>query len=116
MGRVDDHEDLSIETYRPVKNWILQREIKLKLRKNTRRGQVKSPDDMVYGVLAAATGEAPAGEAAAAQGPDPWLSAASHPWSLPPGLPEAPAAPAAPLWPDPFCGVDVSAGMGSRER
>ena len=47
MGRVDDHKDLSIETYRPVTNWILQREIKLKLRKNTRSGKGKSPDDMV---------------------------------------------------------------------
>ena len=92
MGRVDDHEDLSIETYAPVKAWILQREIKLRLRKNTRTSKGKGPDDMVYGVSAAPPAEAPAGAPAADQGPDPWLSAASDPWSSPPGLPEAPAA------------------------
>ena len=43
MGRVDDHDELSIETYKLVKAWILQREIKLKLRKNTRSGKGKSP-------------------------------------------------------------------------
>ena len=42
MGRADDHEDLSIDTYKPVKARILQREIKLKLRKNTRSGKGKS--------------------------------------------------------------------------
>ena len=52
MGRVDDHAELSIETYMPVKTWILQREVKLNLRKNTRIGKGKSPDDMVYGVSA----------------------------------------------------------------
>ena len=26
MGRVDDHEDLKITTFLPVKTWILQRE------------------------------------------------------------------------------------------
>ena len=52
MGRVDDNDDISIETYLPVKTWILQREVKLKLRKNTRSGKGKNPDDRVYGVSA----------------------------------------------------------------
>jgi hypothetical protein len=101
MGRVDDNDELSIETYKPVKAWILQREVKLKLRKNTRSGKgLKNPDDMVYGVSAALPAEAPASEPAAAQGPDPWLSASADPWSVPPGLPDAAAASAAPAWPD----------------
>ena len=39
MGRADDHEDLTIEKFAPVKEWILQREIKLRLRNNTRWGK-----------------------------------------------------------------------------
>jgi len=62
MGRVDDNDDISIETYLPVKTWILQREVKLKLRKNTRSGKGKNPDDMVYGVSAQPPSEAPSGE------------------------------------------------------
>ena len=51
MGRIDDHEDLEITTYAPVRAWILQRDVKLKLHKTSRtKGLVKSPDDMVYGV------------------------------------------------------------------
>ena len=101
MSKVDDHEDLSIETYKPVKAWILQREVKLKLRKNTRSGKGKNPDDMVYGVSTAPAAEASASEPATVQGPDPWISASADPWSVPPGLPETAAASAAPAWPDP---------------
>ena len=72
--------------------WILQREVKLRLRKNTRTGKGKSPDDMVYGVSAQPPADASAAEVAAAPGPDPWSSA--------PGLPKVAAAPAAPTWPD----------------
>ena len=50
MDRIDDHDDPDIEKFKPIKDWILQREIKLKLRKNTRPGKGKSSDDMVYGV------------------------------------------------------------------
>ena len=37
------HDDLFIETYFPVKTWILQREVKLRLRKNTRTGKGQEP-------------------------------------------------------------------------
>ena len=52
MGCIDDHDELNIEKFEPIKDWILQREIKLRLRKNTRSGKSKSSDDMVYGVEA----------------------------------------------------------------
>ena len=69
MGRVDDHDELNIEVYLPAKTWILQREIKLCLRKNRRTGKGKRPDDMVYGVSAPAPVETPNAKAAPAQGP-----------------------------------------------
>jgi hypothetical protein len=57
MGRVEDTEGLDLKdprdgyAYAPVKTWILQRDVKLKLRKHTRvRPATKGPDDMVYGV------------------------------------------------------------------
>ena len=100
MGRVDDHEDLSIETYFPVKSWILQREIKLRLRKNTRSGKGRNPDDMVYGVdIADGQQQAAPSKTQEAPGPDPWLASASDPWSSPPGLPPTQAAAQAPVWP-----------------
>ena len=83
MGRIDDHDDLEITTYAPVKAWILQLDVKLKLRKSTRtKTSVKSPDDMVYGVNDApppaeqATHQPPSASAA-----DPWYAsvAASDP-------------------------------------
>ena len=52
LGRIDDHEELTIENFEPIKDWILQREIKLRLRKNSRSGKGRSSDDMVYGVEA----------------------------------------------------------------
>ena len=58
MGRIVDHDDLNIERFEPIKDWILQRVIKLRLRKNTRSGKCKSSDDMVYGVEAK-TAESP---------------------------------------------------------
>ena len=82
MGRVDDHEELSIETYLPVKTWILKREVKLTLRKSTRTGKGKSPDDMVYCVSAQPPAGVPAAEATAAPGPDPWLSATTKTTSI----------------------------------
>ena len=100
MGRVDDHDDLSIETYFPVKTWILQRDVKLRLRKSTRTGKRKNPDDMVYGVSTQPPADAPAADATVAPGPDPWLSAASDPWSPAPVPSEAAVAPASPLRPD----------------
>ena len=51
LERIDDHDDFEIATYAPVKAWILQRDVKLKLRKNTpTKTSVKRPNDMVYGV------------------------------------------------------------------
>ena len=100
MGRVDDHEELSIAIYLPVKTWILQRKVKLRLRKNTRTGKGKNPDDLVYGVSTQPPADALAADAAVAPGPDPWLSAASDPWSPASVSSEAAAAPTAPLWPD----------------
>ena len=52
MGRVDDDNSLDLEAaYLPVKTWILNRDVKLKLRKHTRaKPAARNPDDMVYGV------------------------------------------------------------------
>ena len=106
MGRIDDHDNLTIENFAPVKDWILQREIKLRLRKNTRSGKGESPDDMVYGVnepTAAEPPPPPPSRAACAPSVDPWhgAAAAADPWASSPGLPEAAAAAADQVWPDP---------------
>ena len=103
MGRIDDHDDLAIEKFAPVKEWIIQREIKLQLRKNSRSGKGKSPDDMVYGVEAkTAEPSPPPSQAASAPSVDPWHGAATaaDPWASSPGLPDAAAAAADPAWPD----------------
>ena len=39
MGRIDDHDDLTIEKFEPIKEWILQRQIKLRLKKKHAVGQ-----------------------------------------------------------------------------
>ena len=101
IGRVDDHEDLKITIYLPFEAWILERDVKLKLRKHTRvKPSVNSPDDMVYGVDdAQPSAEQAAPQQAAAFAADPWhgAAAASDPWAAPPGPPGEGAAAAA--WP-----------------
>jgi hypothetical protein len=104
MGRIDDHEDLNIEKFEPIKDWILQREVKLRLRKNTRSGKGKTADDMVYGVepkIAESPPQPPTSDTPPSV--DPWHSAASaaDPWAASPGLPGAAAAASDAAWPDP---------------
>ena len=101
MGRVDDDAvDLKV-AYLPVKTWILQRDVKLKLRKHTRaKPAVNNPDDMIYGVDNArpSAGQV-VSQPAAASADDPWhaAAAASDPWAASPAPPGEGAAAAA--WP-----------------
>ena len=93
---------MDIEAYRPVMVWILQREVKLKLRKNTRSGKGTDPNAMVYGVNEPSAAAAPPSQAAAAQGADPWhgSTSAADPWATSTGLPDPAAAAADHTWPD----------------
>ena len=53
MGRIDDSTDkeLQLTNFEPMKDWILQRDAKLKSRKSTRhKPSGKGPEDRVYGV------------------------------------------------------------------
>ena len=104
MGRVEDTEELDLKdpregnAYAPVRAWILQRDVKLKLRKNTRaKPATKGPDDMVYGVDVAQPPAAPV-PPPAASAEDPWhaSAAAPDPWATSPAAP--PGEPSAAAW------------------
>ena len=74
MGRVDDDDSLDLKVaYLLVKIWILNRDVKLELKKHTRaKPAVKNPDDMVYGVgNAQPSAEPVAPQPAAASAEDP---------------------------------------------
>ena len=102
MGRIEDSTDkeLQLTAYAPMRDYILQRDAKLKSRKSTRhKPSGKGPDDMVYGVEARAKStERATAQATPQPAEDPWL-ATPDPWASPPGLPEVP--PESPAWPTP---------------
>ena len=107
VGPIEDFTDkeLQLTAYEPTKDYIPQRDAKLKSRKSTRRTPSgKGPDDMVYGVDSRAKPpEQPPARAPSPQVEDPWLTSAADPWASPPGLPETP--PDAAAWPPPAEGA-----------
>ena len=76
LGRTEDSTDkeLQLTNYEPMKEYILQRDAKLKSRQSTRhKPSAKGPDDMVYGVESKPrAAEPPPARAPAPQIEDPW--------------------------------------------